>query len=164
MKRVCLVLLVFLGGCGGQDFSDLKAFMAEAGKKGVQPLEPLPALQLLDAPEYDPQNLPDPFRSRTMKPAKAGGLQPDLNRQKVYLERFPLDGLRIIGTLDKGGQLAALVKTPENTVQTVRKGDFIGQNNGVVIRVRESGIDIKEIVQDGNGDWVEANASLVLQE
>ncbi|MBI5330832.1 MAG: pilus assembly protein PilP [Betaproteobacteria bacterium] len=164
MKRACIVLLAALSGCGGGDFSDLKAFMEQAGKTGIQPLEPLPALKILDAPEYDPANLPDPFRSRSMKSAKAGGLQPDVNRQKVYLERFPLDGLRIIGTLDKSGQLAALVRTPENHVQIVRKGDFIGQNNGVVINVREAGLDIREIVQDGNGDWVEANASLTLQE
>ena len=158
------MLPLVLTGCGGDDFADLNAFMADAGKGAQQPLDPLPVLRANEVLIYDPQDLPDPFRPRSMKSSKAGGLQPDLNRPKVYLERFPLDGLSMIGTLYMQGQLVALVRTPESQVQIVRKGDFIGQNNGVVLKVSESGLDIKEIVQDGNGDWMEANAAISLKE
>lgn len=159
----CLPLFL-LSACGGDDFADLKKYMDEVGRAQQPPLDPLPVIKPYETLLYEPADLPDPFRPRSMKSSKAGGLQPDLNRPKVYLERFPLDSLQMIGTLDMKGQLAALVRTPESQIQVVRKGDFIGQNNGVVLKVRESGLDIKEIVQDGNGDWVEANAAISLKE
>lgn len=160
-----LLVLVLLAGCAQDEFADLRDYLAKAGQGVQQKLEPLPLVKVQQEFSYDPGELPDPFRPRSMKPAKSGGgVQPDLNRPKGPLEQDPLDGLRMVGTIAKGGQLFALVRRPDNTLYRVAKGDHIGQNFGVILSISESSMEIKEIVQDGTGDWTESKASMALQE
>lgn len=164
--RLLVILVVFLvAGCEQSEFSDLKLFMDQAGQGGQHALEPLPQLKQAELYEYVPNEFPDPFKPRSMKPTRSsGGLQPDLNRQKEFLEGFPLDALRMVGTLQKGGQTYALVKTPENALHRVKKGNYMGMNYGLVIAVSETGVELKEMIQDGSGDWAESKAILPLQE
>lgn len=165
MKRIWLLALVLLAGCGKDEFADLRTFLAQAGKGAQQKLEPLPPVKAQEEFSYDPGELPDPFRPRSMKPSKGGGgIQPDLNRPKGPLEQEPLDSLRMVGTLSKGGRLYALVRRPDNTLYRVATGDHIGLNFGVILSISESSMEIKEIVQDGAGDWTESKASMALQE
>ena len=165
MRRIWLLSLALLAGCGQDEFADLRAFMAQAGQGAQQKLEPLPPVKPQVEFNYDPTGLPDPFRPRSMKPSKGGGgIQPDLTRPKGPLEQDPLDGLHMVGTLSKGGQLYALVRRSDNTLYRVAKGDHIGQNFGVILSISESSIEIKEMIQDGAGDWTETKASMALQE
>ncbi len=165
MKLIWLFPLLMLSGCAQDEFADLKAFMAQAGTGGQQALEPLPPVKPQDVFNYDATDLPDPFRPRSLKPSKAGGgLQPDMNRPKEPLEQYPLDGLRMVGTILKAGQLYALVRTPENTLYRVKKGEHMGQNFGLITNISDTSIDIQEVVQDGAGDWTETKAALALQE
>lgn len=157
-----MLSLLLLAGCGGDQFADLKTFMAQAGTN-APPLDPLPPIKAPDLFSYQPEGLPDPFKARNLKASK-GGPRPDENRPKGELEEFPLDALRMVGTMQKGNQLLALIRTPKSEVRMLRKGEYIGQNNGVVTDVRETGIDIREILQDGAGDWVETKSVLPLQE
>lgn len=164
MKHAWLIPLLLLSGCTQDEFADLRAFMAQTGG-GQQALEPLPPVKPQDVFNYDAGNLPDPFRPRSLKASKGGGaFQPDMSRPKEPLEQYPLDGLRMVGTISKGGQLFALVRTPENTLFRVKKGEYMGQNFGLVIAIHDASIDIRETVQDGVGDWTETKASLALQE
>jgi len=160
-----LLAFSLLAGCSQDKFADLREFMAKAGTSGQKPLESLPTVKAQEIFSYEPGGTPDPFKPRSLKPAKGGGgLQPDLSRPKEALEQFPLDGLRMVGTLLKGGQLYALVRTPEGTLYRVRKGDHMGQNFGLVIGMTEASIELRETVQDGAGDWTESKATLALQE
>src|SRR3989339_2263222 len=148
----CLTVagLLLLGGCSQDQFADLREFMAQTGSTGQPPLESLPAVQPQEVFSYEPGDLPDPFKPRSLKPAKGGGgLQPDLTRPKEVLEQFPLDGLRMVGTIIKDGQIFALVRTPENTLYRVKKGDHMGHNFGLVIAITDASIELRETVQDG---------------
>jgi type IV pilus assembly protein PilP len=166
----CLIASVLLAcsllaGCSQDKFADLRAFMASAGTSGQKPLESLPVVKPQVVFSYEPGDMPDPFKPRSLKPSKGGsGLQPDLSRPKEVLEQFPLDGLKMVGTLIKSGQIFALVRTPESTLYRVKKGDHMGQNFGLVIGITDAGIELREIVQDGAGDWTESKATLALQE
>lgn len=165
MRLAWLIPLALLSGCAQDEFSDLRAFMAQAGKGGQQALEPLPPVKPAQAFDYLPGDTPDPFKPRSLKPSKGGGaFQPDLTRPKDPLETFPLDGLRMVGTLVKDGQMSALIKTPTGTLYRIKKGEHIGQNFGLVIAITESNLEIRETVQDGVGDWMETKATLALQE
>lgn len=162
----CVVLSgLLLAGCQQDEFADLRAFMAQAGQGGQQALEPLPAMKPQDTFSYEPDGLPDPFQPRSMKPAKGGGgMQPDMNRAKGPLEQFPLDALRMVGTINKDNRLYALVRTPENTLYRVKAGDYMGMNYGLVVAVNDTSIEIRETLQDGAGDWTESSATVALQE
>lgn len=165
MRLLILLAVFLLSGCEQNEFSDLKLFMEQAGQGGQHALEPLPQLKQAEEFEYVPNEFPDPFKPRSMKPSRSsGGLQPDMNRQKEFLEGIPLDALRMVGTLQKGGQTYALVKTPENALHRVRKGNYMGLNYGLVVAISETGIELKEMIQDGSGDWAESKAILPLQE
>jgi len=165
MKHAWLLILPVLAGCAQDEFADLRAFMAQTGASGQQALEPLPPVKTQEVFNYEPAELPDPFKPRTLKAGKDGGaFQPDLTRPKEPLEQYALDGLRMVGTINQGGQIYALVRTPENTLYRIRKGEHLGQNFGLVIAIREASIEIRETVQDGAGDWTETKATLALQE
>lgn len=166
MRLAWLLLPLFLlAGCAQDEFADLRAFMAQAGTGSQQPLEPLPPVKPQDFFTYVPGDVPDPFKPRSLKPSKGGNaFQPDLTRPKGPLENYPLDGLRMVGTIKKDGLMYALVRTPESTLYRVKKGDHMGQNFGLVIAISDASIELRETVQDGVGDWTETKATLALQE
>lgn len=162
---IIAVLVSLLTACGADEGDDLDKFMASAANdmgKGVQPLpEVLPYSPL----EYNADGtLTDPFRPRKAL-SKAGALQPNTNRPREALESFPLESLKYVGSLSRNKSIFALIKTPDNTIQQVKKGNYVGPNFGLVTQINESDIVVKEIVQDDlTGDWVERNASINLQE
>jgi type IV pilus assembly protein PilP len=162
-----LVALIagLLVACDGGQGDDLDKFMATAANdmsKGVEPLpEVLPYLPL----QYNADGtLSDPFKARKAS-NKSGALQPNTNRPKEALEAYPLESLKYVGSLSKNKLSYALIKTPDNTLQQVKLGNYIGPNFGLVTQINESAVVIKEIIQDDlTGDWVERNSSINLQE
>ena len=91
-------------------------------------------------------------------------LAPDLTRRKEPLEAFPLESLAMVGTLERDKTIFALVRTPERDVYQVRPGNYVGQNFGVVTGIAEGEVKLKELVQDGAGDWTERSSTLQLQQ
>ena len=165
VSPLMLASLVLLAGCSQDKFSDLREFMANTGSTAQPALEPLPEVKPQTTYTYEPGDSPDPFQPRSLKQAKGGGaFQPDLNRPKGPLEQFPLDGLRMVGTISKDNQKFALVRTPVSTLYRVKKGDYMGLNFGLVIGISDASIELRETVQDGVGDWTETKATLDLQE
>jgi len=67
--------------------------------------------------------------------------------------------------MSKKGAEYALIKTPEEALQQVRVGNYLGPNFGLITAINESAINIREVVQDdATGDWIEREASINLQE
>ena len=69
----------------------------------------------------------------------------------------------MVGLLDRKGQRVALVRVGKLLYQ-VSVGNYLGQNYGRIQRISESEITLREIVQDGTGEWIERQAVLQLQE
>jgi len=88
--------------------------------------------------------------------------QPDLARPRELLETFPLDTMQMVGTMEKAGVRYALLQIDRSLYQ-VKAGQRIGQNFGVVTRVGDDAVDIREVVQDAAGEWAERMAKLELQ-
>jgi type IV pilus assembly protein PilP len=57
----------------------------------------------------------------------------------------------------------ALLKA-DGMVYQARVGNHAGQNYGVITRVSETEIRLRELVQDAAGDWVARETALKLQE
>ena len=88
---------------------------------------------------------------------------PELARRKEPLEASPLDTVVMVGSLIKVGQPVALVRV-DNLLYQVRVGNYLGQNYGRITKVSETGLSLREIVQDAAGEWIERTATLQLQE
>ena len=171
MRRAALLMfaalasLALLAGCGQSGHADLDAWMKEQGKNARGKLDPLPEIKPYEPFAYNDFDLPDPFKPRKIEPAKGEStnkLAPDLNRRREALEAYPLESLSMVGTLAKGKTLYALVKTPERDIYQVRQGNHKGQNYGVIVGITDTEIRLKELMQDGAGDWSERSSTLNL--
>lgn len=159
-----VVAAALLAGCGPDSHQDLRAWMNEQGKNARGKLEPLPQIKPYDPFAYNAFDLPDPFKPRKIEPTKsASKLSPDLTRRKEPLEAYPLESLTMVGTLEKNKTVYALVRTPDRDVFQVRAGNYLGQNFGVITTIGEGDIKLKELIQDGAGDWTERSSTLLLQ-
>ena len=166
MKRLLVpIALAVLAGCSSE-IDELKSFVRDSEKGLPRRIEPLPPVKPFEPFAYEGFDLPDPFKPRKLAPPKeggGGGLAPDLNRRKEPLEAFPLEQLKMVGTLSQGKDTYAIVRA-DKTLYRVKKGNYMGQNFGLITDVTESEIKLKEIVQDSAGDWAERQSVLPLLE
>ena len=167
MKRLLLPIaaVAVLAGCSSE-IDELKSFVRDSDKGLPRRIDPLPAVKPFEPFAYEGFDLPDPFKPRKLaapKEGAGGGLAPDLNRRKEPLEAFPLEQLKMVGTLSQGKDTYAIVRA-DKTLYRVKKGNYMGQNFGLITDVTEGEIKLKEIVQDSAGDWAERQSVLPLLE
>ena len=162
-RATIVVAALLVTGCGGESHQDLRDWMRDQGKGALGKLDPLPQIRPYEPFAYNAFDLPDPFKPRKIEPTKAGSkLAPDLARRKEPLEAYPLESLNMVGTLSKDNTIYALVRTPERDLYQVRAGNYLGQNYGVITGVNDNEVRLKELVQDGAGDWAERSSTLQL--
>lgn len=157
----CLVVF----GCAG-DQEDIQSWMSEQARGMRGAVRPLPEIKPFPVVAYGAQAADNPFRAGRMeleKRAGGGGVRPDLDRRREPLEAFPLESLNMVGVLIQGPVSHALVQADKSLYQ-VKVGNYMGQNFGVVTRITESEVTLRELVEDVNGDWVERISPLHLQE
>lgn len=171
MRRLPLLACVaLLAACGGEQFGDLKKELNDMTKDLRGRVDPLPQVRPYEPVAYQAENEVDPFRpgridiaaSGGTAPA-AGGRGPDPDRPKEALEAFPLESIQMVGSLTQGRETFGLVKAGPNLYR-VRKGNYMGQNFGVITGIDESQISLQELIQEGSGEWVERSSALQLQE
>jgi type IV pilus assembly protein PilP len=163
-----LLVLLLLAACGGEEFQDLRDFVKNAGADMRGKIEPPPDVKPYEPFTYDNDtSLPDPFKPRKPDARNAkntGQNQPNLNRPKEELEDFPLESLKMVGSLFQKGVGHALIRSGEGKIYRIKAGNYIGLNFGQVVSVIETEVKIKEMVQDSVGDWSERESSLLLVE
>lgn len=174
MKRLTLLLLcILLSACFGGDHEDMRAWMTENTKdlRGVIPK--LPEVKPYIAVPYEVEGVIDPFRPGKIEPeskykqgaGKGGAFQPDFEARELrnsLLEKYPLESLRMIGYLNLNKQPMAVVQV-EDKVKQVKVGEYLGLDFGVVTKITDSEIELRELIQDSAGEWTERNSSLHLQ-
>jgi type IV pilus assembly protein PilP len=151
-----------LSGCG-RSTADLEVWVSEVKARPAPPLDPLPPLRTFPPVEYTADTLRDPF-SAPVGNRDSAGPRPDPNRRKEALEAYPLDALRMVGTIGTGASTVALVLAPDKVTYRVRVNNYLGQSDGRVASVAAERIEIVELVSDGAGGWLERQASLALDE
>lgn len=160
-------LVLLLTGCEGTDHQELKDWMLREGQNLRPQIQPLPKIANVSVVDYDAMPLVEPFQPSRIEPEKRSGggnsNRPDTNRRREPLEAYPLESLKMVGMMLMSGQPVALIKADKSIYQ-VRKGNYIGQNFGVVAKVGETEVALKELIEDANGDWVERVSTMQLQE
>ncbi len=170
MRRfLVLVGAVMLTACSGEEFGDLKQELNQMTKDLRGRVDPLPQVRPYEPVAYQAEGETDPFRPERLNIAASVGnrtvskLAPDPSRPKEPLEAFPLESIQMVGSLTQSKETFGLVKAGPNLYR-VKKGNYMGQNFGVITGIEEALINIKELVQDSGGEWVERASSLQLQE
>ena len=168
---LCAVLA--LSGCGSSDQDELKAWMTEQRAMVKPRVDRQPRPTKFSPKGYSEDGVVEPFSNQKLTQAlkrdssqatsNVALIAPELARRKEPLEATPLDTVAMVGSLIKVGQPVALVRV-DNLLYQVRVGNYLGQNYGRVTKVSESGLSLREIVQDAAGEWIERTATLQLQE
>lgn len=165
----CLPLVA----CTSSEQEELQTWMAQERANARPRIKPLEEPKLFTPQAYLGSESMDPFnpmklmqvlrRESVQSNANTSLMAAELNRRKEPLEAEPLDAMTMVGSLDKKGVPTALVRVGTLLYQ-VRSGNYLGQNYGKITRITETSIQLREIVQDGSGDWIERNSTLELQE
>ena len=164
---------VLLAACGSSDQDDLQAWMAEQRTITKPHVQPIPEPKKFAPQAYTQEGSTDPFSNQKLTQAlksesaqstsNAGLVAPELSRRKEPLESYPLDSMQMVGSLIKEGLPVALLRV-DNLIYQVRPGNYLGQNYGKILKVGETDVVLREIVQDAAGEWIERTATLQLQE
>jgi len=156
-------------GCGGEQ-QELTQWM-EQQKREVKPsVQPLSPPKKFTPQRYASLSGVEPFSNQKLTVAlKQEARQPnsllgaEINRRKEPLEAYPLDSMSMVGSVVKTGRPYALLRV-DNLLYQVKQGDYLGQNYGKITQISETGISLREIVQDAAGEWIERGSALQLQE
>ena len=161
------VTAVGLAACGG-DMDDLDSYINGVKARPGGRIEPLPEITPYEVFTYvaDAEGLRSPFVPDTPQAAgpAAGGTSPDPDRPAEFLESFPLDTLRMVGTLDINETVYGLVQTSDGLIHRVVPGNYMGQNDGRITDITESEIVLVEIISDGIGGYIERDAAIGLSD
>jgi type IV pilus assembly protein PilP len=170
VKAAFVVLMVSaLSACTGGDQEELSAWM-QRERNSIKPdVKPIPEPSKFEPYSYGGERFVEPFSNeklasilksgQSLPNEKSALIEPELNRRKQPLEAFPLDTMKMVGSLNRKGQLVGLVK-----VYQVTRDNYLGQNFGRILKIEENQIVLREIVQDAAGEWIERPAALQLQE
>ncbi|MEE8307799.1 MAG: pilus assembly protein PilP [Gammaproteobacteria bacterium] len=166
----CLALFgltLGISACGG-DMQDLRAYLDEVKARPGGRIEPLPEIRPTPTFAYEAESegvrspfAPDVPQVRVSDNPDAVQ-SPDANRTREFLEQFPLDTLRMVGTLAIADGAFGLVQTADGLIHRVRVGNHMGQNFGPIMAITESNIQLVEIISDGIGGYLERPAAVAL--
>ncbi len=165
LAAACVTIM--LTGCGNR-MKDLQQYVAQVKARRGGQIAPLPQIKPFETYLYDDMNLRSPFIPQLQNFANSArginspGLHPNFNRPHEYLEQFPLDSLKMMGTLTLKGSVYALVRDGDGVVHRVTVGNYMGQNFGKIIKISQAGLVLREIVPDGQGGWVERDTTVQL--
>jgi type IV pilus assembly protein PilP len=164
-----LLVSVLLAGCGGEQ-QELQDWMDQQRREVRPSVQPLAPPKKFNPVPYANAQQVDPFSAQKLSVAlKQEARQPnsmlaaEMSRRKEPLESFPLDAMSMVGSVAKAGAPVALLRV-DTLLYQVKAGDHLGQNYGRVLRITETEVVLREIVQDAAGEWTERNATLQLQE
>lgn len=173
-RTLWLLLLIFgVTACTEVEHEELQQWMAEQRSLTRPQVSPIQEPKKFTPQAYGQESGEEPFssvkltqalRQQSSNAAANGGLiAPELIRRKEPLESMALDNMAMVGSLNKNGQLVALLKV-DNLLYQVKLGNYLGQNYGRITKVSETEVVLREIVQDPTGEWIERVATLQLQE
>ena len=159
-------IVVGLSACGDESTTDLGKYVQEVKARQKSRIPPLPKPQEFRIFAYNDSTIRNPFEATVEVQAldTNNGLKPDMARNREVLEQYALGSLKMMGSLEKNGKLWALVRASDGTLYRTTTGKHLGKNNGRISKITETQIELKEIVPDGLGGWIERTSTLAASE
>ncbi|MFW2076270.1 pilus assembly protein PilP [Acinetobacter sp. ULE_I010] len=141
--------------------------MANIRNEQPLPIEPAPVFTPVPSFSYSAQQLRSPFLPNSLanelKIMSGKRVYPNFSRQTQPLESYPLESLTLKGSMKgNAGQIVGLIQTPDGEIERVQQGNYMGMNQGRIVEITPTRIDLLEIVPDGRDGYIERPRSLVL--
>jgi len=160
-------LALGLAACS-DNMDELRAYIDEVKARPGGRIEPLPQIRPAPSYVYDAAERRSPFMPDTPQARVASGPDavqgPDPNRPREYLEQYPLDTLRMVGTMNAEDATFGLLQTSDGLIHRVTVGNHVGQNYGRIMAISDSEIQLVEIIPDGIGSYLERPAAVALSD
>lgn len=168
MLPALAVAAMGLAGCSA-DMDDLDRYINEVKARPGGRIEPLPEITPYEVFTYvaDTEGYRSPFVPDTPQVAAGGPgstMRPDRDRSREFLEQFPLDTLQMVGTLELASTTYGLIQTQDGLIHRVIPGNYMGQNDGRIVAITDSEIQVVEIISDGIGGYLEREAAVSLSD
>ena len=141
--------------------------MSEIRNSPSQPIEPPPKAELVEDFVYSASLIRSPFLPPSLMNVQGpniptDGVRPDITRTKEPLEQYEIAQLTFRGMIiSPEGQQYALVQRPDGSVASVKVGDYLGLNDGRIVEITPTQINLIEIVPDSRAGFIERPQSLV---
>lgn len=161
-----VLLAVSLNGCSSK-IDAVNFQMADISNQTPLPVEAAPVFKAVPKFQYAAQPLRSPFLPNSLanelKMTSNKRAKPNMLRAKQPLEQFMLETLQMKGTLQVGnGRRVALIKMPDGHLEQVKLGDYLGLNQGKIVEITETQIDLVELIADGQSGYIARPRSLLL--
>ena len=166
---VLVLSAAVLAGCGAE-LDELQQWMEQQRREVKPNVAPLQAPKKFDPQPYAAADGVEPFSTQKLavalkrdERAPSSLLAGELKRRKEPLEAYPMDSMSMVGSVNKQGRPFALLRV-DGLLYQVKVGDYMGQNYGRVLRIGDTELVLREVVQDAAGEWIERNSALQLLE
>lgn len=168
-EALLFVMGLALVACGDSNLADLEQYVTESRAQHQGTIEPLPAITPYESYRYHASKERDPFKPsvslvKSISLKTRNGISPNDKRTKEDLEKYALESLTMVGVMHNQGLTWGIIKAPDSAIYRVRKGNYMGLNHGKIISIKENIIDLKEIVADGMGGWIERPNKVTISE
>lgn len=165
-QLTCLACVLLLSGCDSR-VEEVNGQMAQIKNQPPLPVEKAPVFETTPSFQYGAQNIRSPFLPSSLytelKVMAGKRVYPNFSRAPQPLEAYPLESLMMKGTLrGANGQDVALIQAPDSQIYRVQTGNYMGLNQGRVVKISPTKLDLLEVVSDGNGGYVERPRALIL--
>ena len=167
IKIACgLALTSVLIGCDSR-IDVVNQEMANIRNQPALPIEAAPVFSPVPSFTYAAQQLRSPFLpsslANELRIMSGKRVYPNFSRPAQPLESYALEALNMKGSMKGGsGQIIALIQTPDGEIERIQRGSYLGMNQGRVINITPTRIDLIEIVADGRDGYIERPRSLIL--
>ncbi len=160
-------LSLVLAACGSDGLDDLRDFTKNAHANKTPRVQELPIMKRFDTFAYSAGNLMDPFSVINLRPqpkacpgCKIAGLKA---RRREALEQYPLDSLKMVGTLRKKKKFWVVIQAPDGSVYRAAIGNYMGRNNGMIVKISENKVSLVEKIRTELGGTIDRDASISIE-
>jgi type IV pilus assembly protein PilP len=115
--------------------------------------------------QFDFSNKKDPFKpfvAVKIEPKSTSETHTNVRRNLLPIHSFDVNQFKLIGVITGGRENQAMVTDPGGKGYVLRVGMLIGKNDGKIVSINSSGVDIVEQFKDDNGKVRKENIKLTL--